>query len=59
MLAIVSALGLLLSAVGIEDGVEERERLAKEAIKEFYACLLDEKAASDCPDLMRIRSMTM
>jgi hypothetical protein len=51
MVAIVSALGLLLSAVGIKDGVE-RERLAKEAIREFYACLLDETPASDCPDIL-------
>jgi hypothetical protein len=52
MLPIVSALGLLLSAVGIEDGVEERERLAKEAIKEFYVCLLQETTASGCPDIL-------
>jgi hypothetical protein len=52
MLAAVSALGLLLSAVGSDDGVAERERLAKEAIKDFYACLLADTPASDCPDIL-------
>jgi hypothetical protein len=52
MLAIVSAFGLLLSTVDTRDGVAARERLAKEAIKEFYACLLDETPASNCADIL-------
>ncbi len=52
MLVIASAIGLLLVAVGTEERVAERERLAKEAIKEFYVCLLAETPAADCADIL-------